>query len=73
MRTTAFWALYVGITILIGSVCHYHTTVEARPGKSPAGKTVGKQLKVYCQQHTRIDIYIYMIFCLMFATVLVFS
>lgn len=40
MRTTAFWALYVGITILIGSVCHYHTAVEGRPGKSPAGKTV---------------------------------
>jgi len=40
MRTTAFWTLYVGFTILIGSVCHYHTTVEGRPGKSPAGKTV---------------------------------
>jgi len=40
MRTTAFWTLYVGITILIGSVCHYHTGVEGRPGKSPAGKTV---------------------------------
>lgn len=40
MRTTAFWTLYVGITILIGSVCHYHTAVEGRPGKSPAGKTV---------------------------------
>ena len=44
MRTTAFWTLYVGITILIGSVCHYHTGVEGRPGKSPAGKTVGKSL-----------------------------
>jgi len=40
MRTTAFWTLYVGITILIGSVCHHHTGVEGRPGKSPAGKTV---------------------------------
>lgn len=47
MRTTAFWTLYVGITILIGSVCHYHTAVEGRPGKSPAGKTVGKYLKVF--------------------------
>lgn len=32
--------MYVGITILIGSVCHYHTAVEARPGKAPGGKAV---------------------------------
>ena len=44
MKTTAFWALYVGITILIGSVCHHHTAVEGRPGKSPGGKAVGKSL-----------------------------
>ena len=37
MRTRAFWTLYVGITILIVLI-----QVEGRPGKSPAGKTVGK-------------------------------
>lgn len=76
MRTTAFWTLYVGITILIGSVCHYHTAVEGRPGKSPAGKTVGKYLKVFPPKLSRIEtiihiIYIHKIFCLMFETVFV--
>ena len=42
MKTASFWAMYVGTTILIGSVCHYHTAVEARPGKAPGGKAVGK-------------------------------
>jgi len=77
MRTTAFWTLYVGITILIGSVCHYHTGVEGRPGKSPAGKTVGKSLVLRFWTFYRIEkqlniLYIYdmpyIIICLMFET-----
>ena len=70
MKTTAFWALYVGITILIGSVCHHHTAVEGRPGKSPGGKAVGKSF--HCEWCANIDKYKHKtLLCLMFAIVLV--